>query len=86
MKSYKVIIFVGILNVLHGAIHIFQFVQSALLTYYSMNHKGDSWIGKLMENPWMALVWGLLGIITLYIGYNDYKHHKAEENETRTAK
>jgi hypothetical protein len=83
MKTFKIIIFVGLLNVIHGAIHIFQFVQSMILTYYSISHKEGGWIEKLMESPWMALVWGSLGIITLYIGYNDYKHHKAE-NHGRT--
>jgi hypothetical protein len=80
MKTFKIIIIVGLLNVIHGAIHIFQFIQSVLLTYYSLSHKGGDWISKLMESPWMGLVWGSLGILTLYIGYNDYKHHKKENH------
>jgi hypothetical protein len=59
MKTFKLIILVGILNVVHGAIHIFQFIQSVLLTYYSVSHKESGWIHKIMENPWMGLVWGI---------------------------
>ena len=80
MKSYKFIIAVGLLNVIHGGVHVFQFIQSFLLSYYSIYHKDGGWIHKLMENPWMGLVWGLLGIFTLYIGYNDYKHHKKHKD------
>ncbi len=76
MKRFRIIIAVGVLNLIHGGIHIFQFIQSFLLTYYSFNHKDGEWLEKLMESPWMGLLWGLLGVITLVIGYNDYKHHK----------
>ena len=76
MKRFKIIIAVGVLNVIHGGIHIFQFLQSMLLTYYSINQTKSEWLEAIMESPWMGLVWGLLGILTLYIGYNDYKHHK----------
>lgn len=81
MKAFKIIIVIGLLNVIHGAIHIFQFIQSVLLTYYSFNHNGSGWISKIMENPWMGLVWGFLGMLTIYIGYKDYKHHKKENYE-----
>jgi len=76
MKSYKLIIAVGAMNVIHGGVHIFQFIQSFLLSYYSLSHKDGEWVHKIMENPWMGLVWGILGILTLYIGFRDYKHHK----------
>lgn len=78
MKSFKILIAVGIINLIHGSIHIFQFIQSVLLTYNSLNHKSN-WINKVMENPWMGIVWGLIGVITIIIGINDYKHHKNEK-------
>jgi hypothetical protein len=76
MKSFKIIIAVGVLNLIHGGIHIFQFLQSVLLTYYSLNHTENETMEKIMESPWMALLWGALGIMTLWIGIRDYKHHK----------
>jgi hypothetical protein len=80
MKRFKVLITVGIFNTIHGGIHIFQFFQSLLLSYYSISHTEGSWLEKVMESPWMGLVWGLLGIITLYIGWNDYKRHKKHKD------
>jgi len=76
MKRFKIIIAVGVLNVIHGAVHIFQFIQSLFLTYYSFQHDEDNWVHKVMENPIMGLLWGFLGFVTLYIGWKDYKHHK----------
>lgn len=80
MKSFKIIIAVGVLNIIHGGIHIFQFIQSMLLTYYSFSDTKSVWIEKVMESPWMGLLWGALGFFTLYIGYNDYKHHKKHKD------
>lgn len=76
MKKFKILITVGVLNVIHGGIHIFQFIQSMLLTYFSFTHQDNSTLEMIMESPWMGLLWGALGILTLYIGWNDYKHHK----------
>lgn len=80
MKRFRIFIALGVLNILHAGVHGFQFLQSIILTYYSISHKNDTWIHSIMESPWMGLLWGLLGILTLYIGYNDYKHHK-EHND-----
>lgn len=76
MKRFKILIAVGVLNLIHGGFHILQFLQSILLTYYTLRHEDESWIHKIMESPIMGLFWGLLGALTLYIGYKDYKHHK----------
>jgi hypothetical protein len=82
MKNFKILIAVGVMNIIHGSIHIFQFIQSMLLTYYSVSNKeSGAWIHKLMESPWMGLVWGFIGFITLYIGYQDYEHHKIENHK-----
>jgi ABC-type long-subunit fatty acid transport system fused permease/ATPase subunit len=68
----------GILNLLHGLMHIFQFLQSMLLLSASVHesHDHSSWIDEVMHNPWMALVWAIIGVLTLYIGIKDYKHHR----------
>lgn len=77
MKRFKIIIAVGLLNLIHGGIHILQFIQSVLLTYYSFGSENEhNWVHELMENPFMGLLWGALGALTIYIGYKDYLHHK----------
>jgi hypothetical protein len=71
----KTLIFIGSVNIIHGLIHLIQFLQSALLFSYSLNGNQENWIHELMENPYMGLVWAILGIVTVVIGYRDYKHH-----------
>lgn len=69
----KFLIGAGILNMVHGGTHIIQFVQSMFLIGYS--HGGcdaDSWL----HNPWVSLLWGIIGIVTLIIGIKDFKHHE----------
>jgi hypothetical protein len=50
MKSFKVIIAVGALNVIHGGFHIFQFLQSVILAYYSLNHKENETMEKIAKS------------------------------------
>ena len=73
--KYSTLLFLGIVNVLHAMTHIFQVIQSFFLFSYATNHK-DNWIHKLMESPYMAILWAILGIMTIYLGIRDYKHHK----------
>jgi hypothetical protein len=63
----------GLLNVIHAGTHIVQFVQSLFLISYS---EGGGHNHDWLHNPWMSLVWGLVGISTLILGIKDYKHHK----------
>jgi len=70
------LISVGILNVLHAFFHIFQFIQSIFLTINSINSHKDSWIHDVLESPYMAIVWAVIGLLTLLIGWRDFKHHK----------
>ncbi len=63
----------GILNLLHAGTHIIQFVQSLFLISYSEGgHHSHDWL----QNPWMSLVWALVGLSTLILGIKDYRHHK----------
>lgn len=75
MKKYRTLIFLGAINILHASLHLFQALQSFFLFSYATNHK-ENWVHKLMENPYMAIVWGVLGVLTLYLGWRDYQHHK----------
>jgi hypothetical protein len=75
------LISVGVLNLLHGLTHIVQFIQSMFLITYSMEVHNQSWIDGLMHNPILALIWAIIGIISLVIGIRDYRHHKNCKHE-----
>ena len=79
MKKYSTLIFLGIINILHASAHILQAIQSFFLFSYATNHK-ENWVHKLMENPYMAILWAVLGIGTLYLGIRDYRHHKKHKD------
>lgn len=79
MEKHKTLLFVGALNLFHGLMHIFQFLQSVILTYYNIEGKEHSWLHELLESPLMGFVWGMTGVLTLVIGYRDYKHHKNQK-------
>ena len=80
MKRSLVLISVGLLNFLHGAFHVIQFIQSMMLVAYSTNHDhhvhDSSFIDKMMHSPVFSIFWGAVGILTLVIGIKDYIHHK----------
>lgn len=71
MKKIILIITLGVINTLHGLLHIIQFIQSMLLASGQNEH-----IEGLMENPIFSILMGVIGIITLVIGIRDYIHHK----------
>ena len=79
MRKHKTLLILGAINVLHALTHILQVVQSFFLISHSLNHK-SSWVEKIMESPYMAILWLFLGIITIYLGIKDYKHHKQHKN------
>lgn len=80
IKKTAILISVGVLNLIHGLVHLFQFLQSVLLASYSFEGNHESWLHHLIENPYTGIIWALIGLSTMYIGYKDYKHHK-EENK-----
>lgn len=77
MKTLAIIL-LGILNILHGLSHGLQLIQSLLLASYSLSgiHDESNWYHSLMENPYMGIVWLLVGVSTVYLGIKDFKHHK----------
>ena len=87
MRKAIILISVGILNFLHGMLHIVQFIQSILLVSYSIEtdtRESESWIQHFLHNPFFALFWAVIGVLTFIIGIKDYRHHKKcnhEENE-----
>jgi hypothetical protein len=71
MKKIIAFILLGLLNTLHGLLHIIQFIQSAFLASGSNDH-----IHTIMENPIFSISMGIIGIITLIIGIRDWIHHR----------
>ncbi len=65
---------VGVLNLLHGIMHIFQFIQSIFLVTYSFGE--DSWMDNIIHSPILSIIWAIIGIISLAIGIRDYRHHR----------
>lgn len=84
MKKSLVLISVGVLNLVHGLVHLIQFVQSILLFSYSVKHDGhdEGWLDSLMHNPFVSLLWAVIGLVTLVIGIKDYRHHKKCDKHT----
>lgn len=72
-KTSAILIGLGSINLIHGILHILQFIQSILLVSGSF---GESRLEKILHNPIFSLVWAVVGLFTLYIGIKDFKHHK----------
>lgn len=77
MRKSFTLISIGILNLLHASSHIVQFIQSALLVTTSVahNHENEGVLEHILHNPILNIIWGLIGIFTLYIGIKDFRHH-----------
>lgn len=74
MKNYMTLFLIGLLNFVHGVVHLIQFAQSMLLASYSAGE--GSWVHELMENPWMGALWASVGMFSLFLGYRDFRHHR----------
>lgn len=80
MKKFKtslVLIGVGVMNFLHAALHLLQFIQSIILVKASthQHQHDDNFLESLLHNPYFAFLWAIIGISTLWVGIKDYKHH-----------
>lgn len=84
MKKSLVLISVGLLNFLHGIFHIIQFIQSMILVAYSTESHHEHYhttFEKVIHHPTFAILWAIIGVMTLVIGIRDYRHHKKCENK-----
>ncbi len=82
MNKKKISIFLiglGSLNLIHGGLHLFQFLQSVLLLTNSFNE--NEHLEEILHNPILSLIWAIIGLSTLYIGIKDYKHHEKCEDD-----
>ena len=70
-KSY-VLIGLGLTNIIHASLHFLQFLQSILWMSQGHNEKIDG----LLHSPVFSILWMFVGLISLWIGIKDFKHHK----------
>lgn len=79
-KSF-LLIGLGGINILHASLHLLQFFQSIILVVNSQTpceHETG-----LLHNPIFNLVWAVVGIITLYVGVKDFRHHNHCHKDTK---
>lgn len=83
MKNKSILLIsMGFLNLLHGLTHIVQFIQSVFLISYTVEQEHHhSWIDNILHSPILAVIWAIIGIVSLIIGIRDYKHHKSCKND-----
>jgi hypothetical protein len=79
-KLKKALLFIGLgtINLLHAGLHIIQFIQSIFLVTMSVEHHhshDEGLIESLLHNPIFALFWGIIGLLTLWVGIRDFRHH-----------
>lgn len=72
-KKSLILISAGLANLIHAIFHILQVFQSYLL--FKSNTNRD-FAHYLMDNPYMSIIWAIIGIATLLIGVRDFIHHK----------
>ena len=73
MKKTLLIISLGLLNVIHGSLHLIQFLQSIIIIGFSSE---NSYIETVLHNPFFTFIFAFIGILTLAIGIKDFIHHK----------
>jgi predicted membrane protein len=88
MKKYLTLISLGVINLLHAGLHIIQFIQSMILvSAVKPRQFGEKYLNEInttsnqdiftqiLHSPYFAILWGIIGIFTLYIGIKDFIHH-----------
>jgi hypothetical protein len=80
LRKSLIIIGLGIINILHASLHIIQFIQSILLvraSTFGPKIKHDvGLIDRILHSPYFAILWGIVGLFTLWIGIKDFIHHR----------
>ena len=80
MKKAIGLIGLGLVNLLHASLHIIQFIQSLLLmkvARFGPHIEDQNTMEKIIHSPVLSIVWGLVGLFTLYIGIKDFIHHRS---------
>jgi len=50
--------------------------SSLLIRASTLDPHEDNVVEEIIHNPILAIVWGLVGLYTLYVGIKDFRHHK----------
>ncbi|MDR7131319.1 hypothetical protein J2X69_003680 [Algoriphagus sp. 4150] len=82
-KSTIALISVGLLNLVHGTLHVIQFLQSIMLIAYSTekpDHSSNSMLDNMLHHPMLAFLWAIIGLLTFIIGVKDFLHHRKHGN------
>ena len=80
MKRSTILIGLGSLNFIHGILHILQFIQSVLLVSSSFKEDHHTGLDAVLHSSILSIVWAIIGLITLYIGIKDFRHHNKCHN------
>ena len=80
MKRSTILIGLGSLNFIHGILHILQFIQSVLLVSSSFKEDHHTGLDAVLHSSILSIVWAIIGLITLYIGIKDFRHHNKCQN------
>ena len=78
-KSAILLISVGLLNFVHGMLHVIQFLQSMVLIAYSAERTephSESILDSILHHPMLAFLWAIIGLLTFIIGIKDFRHHR----------
>lgn len=76
IKRSTILIGLGSLNFIHGILHILQFIQSILLVNYALVENNHTRLDVFLHSPILSITWSVVGLITIYIGVKDFRHHK----------
>lgn len=74
-KSSMLLIGLGSVNLLHAGLHLLQFVQSIILVTSAVKCEHEQ---GFLHSPIFNLIWAIVGLLTLYVGVKDFKHHHSE--------
>jgi hypothetical protein len=74
MRNKKSFLLIGLggINILHAGLHLLQFIQSIILVTNSSHCEDED---GLLHNPIFNLIWAIVGLLTLYVGIKDFRHH-----------
>lgn len=78
MRKTIFIISLGLLNVIHGSLHLIQFLQSIIMIGFTSE---NSYIETILHNPFFTFLFGFIGLLTLTIGIKDFIHHRKCETK-----
>ena len=79
-KKLKILLATGSINIIHGLLHLIQAFQSFFIashSIYAYRTRSQFWVilHQVLEHPATAILFTLMGILTIWIGIKDFKFH-----------